>query len=136
MVIIDQLLSSYFEQRAAHNQGEVSEGEDDYEVIGENRKNPNSNKNADNHVRDERQPTDVAALVEEPVDSTDVTPRKLNRLPTAMELVAPSSGRRTLWCELPEVIESGLLGTFLLDHISGILFGLTHWFYYHSAQCP
>ena len=32
--------------------------------------------------------------------------------PTAMELVTPSSGRRTLWfwCELPQVIHSGLLG--------------------------
>ena len=27
-----------------------------------------------------------------------------------MELVTPSSGRRTLWCELPQVIHSGLLG--------------------------
>lgn len=32
------------------------------------------------------------------------------KLPTAMELVMPSSGRRTLWCELPQVINSGLLG--------------------------
>ena len=32
------------------------------------------------------------------------------KLPTAMELVTPSSGRRTLWCELPHVIHSGLLG--------------------------
>ena len=35
-------------------------------------------------------------------------------MPTAMELVAPSSGRRTLWCELPQVINSGLLGTFCI----------------------
>lgn len=34
----------------------------------------------------------------------------VNKLPTAMELVAPVSGRRTLWCELPQVINSGLLG--------------------------
>jgi hypothetical protein len=32
------------------------------------------------------------------------------KLPTAMELVMPSSGRRTLWCELPQVINSGLFG--------------------------
>ncbi|XP_068246928.1 serine-rich adhesin for platelets isoform X2 [Palaemon carinicauda] len=34
---------------------------------------------------------------------------KLQTRPTAMELVTPADGRRTLWCELPEVIESGLL---------------------------
>ncbi|XP_071514753.1 uncharacterized protein Exn isoform X2 [Panulirus ornatus] len=34
---------------------------------------------------------------------------KLQSRPTAMELVTPADGRRTLWCELPEVIESGLL---------------------------
>lgn len=34
---------------------------------------------------------------------------KIQTRPTAMELVTPADGRRTLWCELPEVIESGLL---------------------------
>ncbi|XP_042242574.1 uncharacterized protein LOC121879853 isoform X2 [Homarus americanus] len=34
---------------------------------------------------------------------------KLQSRPSAMELVTPADGRRTLWCELPEVIESGLL---------------------------
>ena len=38
----------------------------------------------------------------------------VNKLPTAMELVAPVSGRRTLWCELPQVINSGLLGESIL----------------------
>lgn len=32
--------------------------------------------------------------------------------PSAMELVTPADGRRTLWCELPEVIESGLLSMY------------------------
>ena len=57
--------------------------EDDYEVIGENRKKEESNPE----------------------------PNGINKLPTAMELVTPLSGRRTLWCELPQVINSGLLGT-------------------------
>nr|XP_053644134.1 uncharacterized protein LOC128696802 isoform X2 [Cherax quadricarinatus] len=35
--------------------------------------------------------------------------RKLQSRPSAMELVTPADGRRTLWCELPEVIDSGLL---------------------------
>ncbi|XP_050699595.1 uncharacterized protein LOC126987005 isoform X3 [Eriocheir sinensis] len=34
---------------------------------------------------------------------------KLQSRPSAMELVTPADGRRTLWCELPEVMESGLL---------------------------
>lgn len=34
---------------------------------------------------------------------------KLQTRPSAMELVTPADGRRTLWCELPEVIDSGLL---------------------------
>ena len=67
-------------ERAAQNQGEGSE-EDDYEVIGE-------------RLREEEH------AIGEPS----------NRLPTAMELVTPSGGRRTLWCELPQVIRSGLLG--------------------------
>ncbi|XP_047482549.1 ephexin-1-like isoform X1 [Penaeus chinensis] len=37
-------------------------------------------------------------------------PGKLQTRPSAMELVTPADGRRTLWCELPEVIESGILG--------------------------
>ncbi|XP_042879261.1 uncharacterized protein LOC122257816 isoform X3 [Penaeus japonicus] len=36
-------------------------------------------------------------------------PGKLQSRPSAMELVTPADGRRTLWCELPEVIESGIL---------------------------
>ncbi|XP_069177972.1 serine-rich adhesin for platelets isoform X2 [Procambarus clarkii] len=35
--------------------------------------------------------------------------RRLQSRPSAMELVTPADGRRTLWCELPEVIDSGLL---------------------------
>ena len=31
--------------------------------------------------------------------------------PTAMEIVTPADGRRTLWCELPEVLNSGILNT-------------------------
>ncbi|KAF2366737.1 Dbl (DH) domain [Trinorchestia longiramus] len=31
--------------------------------------------------------------------------------PTAMEIVTPADGRRTLWCELPEVASSGILNT-------------------------
>ena len=31
--------------------------------------------------------------------------------PSAMEIVTPADGRRTLWCELPEVINSGILNT-------------------------
>ena len=30
--------------------------------------------------------------------------------PSAMELVTPIYGKRSLWCELPEVMQSGLLG--------------------------
>lgn len=67
-------------ERAAQNQGEGSE-EDDYEVIGE-------------RLREEDHAVGESS----------------NRLPTAMELVTPSGGRRTLWCELPQVIRSGLLG--------------------------
>lgn len=37
---------------------------------------------------------------------------KLQTRPSAMELVTPADGRRTLWCELPEVIDSGLLSKF------------------------
>ncbi|XP_059350138.1 uncharacterized protein LOC130686438 [Daphnia carinata] len=70
-------------ERATQNQGDGSE-EDDYEVIGE-------------HRRKEDEHQDIKGYNA--------------KLPTAMELVMPSSGRRTLWCELPQVINSGLLET-------------------------
>lgn len=43
---------------------------------------------------------------------------KLQSRPSAMELVTPADGRRTLWCELPEVIESGLLSKFFCGLVS------------------
>lgn len=73
-------------QRAANRQGEGSE-EDDYEVIGEHRRKEESLEQKDNN-----------------------SSWNGNKLPTAMELATPVSGRRTLWCELPQVINSGLLG--------------------------
>lgn len=30
--------------------------------------------------------------------------------PSAMELIRPREGHRTLWCEVPDVIDSGVLG--------------------------
>lgn len=32
--------------------------------------------------------------------------------PTAMEIVTPADGRRTLWCELSEVVSSGILSEY------------------------
>lgn len=75
-------------KRATQNQGDGSE-EDDYEVIGEHRRKEDEEFQSDNNK------------------GTNA------KLPTAMELVMPSSGRRTLWCELPQVINSGLLGNII-----------------------
>ena len=38
-----------------------------------------------------------------------------------MELVTPTDGRRTLWCELSEVIDSGLLSEYN-NFIIGIIY--------------
>lgn len=68
-------------ERAAQNQGDCS-SEDDYEVINDGQ-HGNGGEGGSG--------------------------RQLPCRPSAMELVTPADGRRTLWCELPEVIDSGLL---------------------------
>ena len=101
-------------QRASHNQGEGSE-EDDYEVIGENRRKEEQQLQLNLQQQLKQQQQQQRKLAQQEEESNAV-----NKLPTAMELIAPVSGRRTLWCELPQVINSGLLGesTILLFFLS------------------
>jgi len=88
----------------------LSEEEDDYEVIGEHRKHHEEQQRQLQQQKQVRRETDDVAVREDhPAGEI-----RTNKLPTAMELVTPTSGRRTLWCELPEVINSGLLGTTFL----------------------
>ena len=74
-------------------------------MIGENRRKEEQQLQLNLQQQLKQQQQQQRKLAQQEEESNAV-----NKLPTAMELIAPVSGRRTLWCELPQVINSGLLG--------------------------
>ncbi|XP_037075717.1 ephexin-1-like isoform X2 [Pollicipes pollicipes] len=80
-------------------QESVSGGsEDDYETI---RESPPDGEAA---------PPDAAAGSQDPPPPPPPARRRLHSRPSAIELLAaPAEGQRSLWCQLPEVINSGIL---------------------------